>query len=75
LLYTVEKGIYEETPKTGKTRLIKLPKETMDIIKAVSSLVQEQRLLMGIVGKLTRSGKAVTLYLSRKQANQCTPIA
>lgn len=47
LLYTAQKGIYEETTKTGKTRLVKLPQETMDLLKQYQVWYKEQRLLNG----------------------------
>lgn len=33
LLYTVDKGIYESTTKTGADRTIRLPKESMDLLR------------------------------------------
>ena len=33
LLYTPERGVYESTTKTGAERTIKLPKETMDLLR------------------------------------------
>jgi integrase len=47
LLYSAERGIYEGTTKTGKTRMIKLPKETMDLLRQYQVWYKEQRLLNG----------------------------
>ena len=33
LLYTAESGVYEDTTKTGETRFIKIPAETMQLLK------------------------------------------
>lgn len=33
LLYTAESGVYEDTTKTGETRFIKVPTETMQLLK------------------------------------------
>lgn len=33
LLYTAESGVYEDTTKTGETRFIKVPAETMQLLK------------------------------------------
>ena len=33
LLYTAESGIYEDTTKTGEARFIKVPQETIDMLK------------------------------------------
>ena len=47
LLYSTERGIYEETTKTGKTRMVKLPQETMDMLRQYQVWYKEQRLLNG----------------------------
>ena len=33
LLYTAESGVYEDTTKTGETRFVKVPAETMQLLK------------------------------------------
>ena len=47
LLYSAERGIYEETPKTGKSRLVKLPAEAIDLLRQYQVWYKEQRLLNG----------------------------
>lgn len=47
LLYSPEAGIYEETPKTGKTRMIKLPQEAIDLLRQYQVWYKKQRLLNG----------------------------
>ena len=47
LLYTPERGVYESTTKTGAERTIKLPKETMDLLKQYRLWQLETRLANG----------------------------
>ena len=47
LLYSPTKGIYESTPKTGETRLVKVPPETIAILKEYRLHYKKQRLLNG----------------------------
>lgn len=47
LLYTPERGVYESTTKTGAERTIKLPKETMDLLREYRMWQLEIRLANG----------------------------
>lgn len=47
LLYTPERGVYESTTKTGAERTIKLPKETMDLLRQYRIWQLETRLANG----------------------------
>ena len=47
LLYTSERGVYESTTKTGAVRTIKLPKETMDLLRQYRVWQLETRLANG----------------------------
>lgn len=47
LLYTSERGVYESTTKTGAERTIKLPKETMDLLRTYRVWQLETRLVNG----------------------------
>ena len=47
LLYTPERGVYESTTKTGAERTIKLPKETMDLLRQYRVWQLENRLANG----------------------------
>lgn len=47
LLYSPKKGIYEDTTKTRETRFIKLPEETMRLLKDYKQWYVEQRFLNG----------------------------
>lgn len=47
LLYTPDRGVYESTTKTGAERVIKLPKETMDLLREYRLWQLETRLAMG----------------------------
>ncbi len=47
LLYTPERGVYEDTTKTGAERSIKLPKETMDLLRQYKIWQLETRLACG----------------------------
>ncbi len=47
LLYTPERGVYESTTKTGAERTIKLPKETMDLLRQYRVWQLETRLING----------------------------
>ena len=47
LLYTPEKGVYESNTKTGAERTIKLPKETMDLLRQYRVWQLETRLANG----------------------------
>ncbi len=47
LLYTSERGVYESTTKTGAERTIKLPKETMDLLRQYRVWQLETRLANG----------------------------
>lgn len=47
LLYSPEKGIYESTTKTGETRYIKLPAETMQLLKRYRAWHTELRFRNG----------------------------
>ena len=47
LLYTPERGVYESTTKTGAERTIKLPKETMDLLRQYRVWQLETRLANG----------------------------
>lgn len=47
LLYTSERGVYESTTKTGAERTVKLPKETMDLLRQYRVWQLETRLANG----------------------------
>ena len=47
LLYTPDRGVYESTTKTGADRTIKLPKETMDLLRQYRVWQLETRLANG----------------------------
>lgn len=48
ILYTTERGIYEETPKTERSkRYVSLPAETMQLLKKYQLWQYEERLRMG----------------------------
>lgn len=47
LLYTPARGVYESTTKTGADRTIKLPKETMDLLRQYRVWQLETRLANG----------------------------
>ncbi|MGN0983057.1 MAG: tyrosine-type recombinase/integrase [Candidatus Limivicinus sp.] len=47
LLYTAESGIYEDTTKTGETRFIKVPAETMQLLKQYRAYYDGLRLKNG----------------------------
>lgn len=48
ILYTAERGIYEETPKTERSkRYVSLPTETMQLLKKYQLWQYEERLRMG----------------------------
>ena len=47
LLYTPERGVYESTTKTGAERTIKLPKETMDLLRQYRLWQLETRIANG----------------------------
>ena len=47
LLYTPERGVYESTTKTGAERTIKLPKETMDLLRQYRVWQLETRMANG----------------------------
>lgn len=47
LLYTPERGVYESTTKTDAERTIKLPKETMDLLRQYRVWQLETRLACG----------------------------
>lgn len=47
LLYTPERGVYESTTKTDTKRTIKLPKETMDLLRQYRVWQLETRLACG----------------------------
>ena len=47
LLYTPDRGVYESTTKTGAERTIKLPKETMDLLRQYRVWQLETRLANG----------------------------
>lgn len=47
LLYTPDRGVYESTTKTGTDRVIKLPAETMDILRRYRHWQLEIRLASG----------------------------
>ena len=47
LLYTPERGVYESTTKTGAERTIKLPKETMELLKEYRMWQLEAQLANG----------------------------
>lgn len=45
LLYSADCGIYEDSTKTSTTRFIKLPEETMQLLKEYKRWYTEQRIL------------------------------
>ena len=47
LLYTAESGIYEDTTKTGEARYIKVPQETIDLLKMYRSYFDGLRVKNG----------------------------
>lgn len=47
LLYTVDRGVYESTTKTGADRTIRLPKETMDLLRKYKVWQLETRIANG----------------------------
>ena len=47
LLYTPDRSVYESTIKTGADRTIKLPKETMELLRQYKVWQLETRLAMG----------------------------
>lgn len=47
LLYSSKRGIYEDTTKTGTVRFIKLPTETVDLLRQYRRWYLEQRLKNG----------------------------
>ena len=47
LMYTPDRGVYESTTKTGANRTIKLPKETMDLLRSYRLWQMETRLACG----------------------------
>lgn len=47
LLYSSKRGVYEDTPKTNTIRYIKLPEETMALLKQYRSHYNELRLMNG----------------------------
>lgn len=47
LLYTPERGVFESTTKTGVERTIKLPKETMELLRQYRLWQLETRLALG----------------------------
>lgn len=48
ILYTKERGIYEDTPKTESSiRYIKLPKETITLLKQYKKFYNEQKFAIG----------------------------
>ena len=47
LLYTPDRGVYESTTKTGEERTIKLPKETMDLLRQYRLWQLETRFACG----------------------------
>jgi integrase len=47
LLYSAERGIYEETTKTGKTRMVKLPQEAITLLSQYKAWYEKQRKLNG----------------------------
>ncbi len=47
LLYTPERGVYESSTKTGAERIIKLPKETMDLLQQYRLWQLETRIANG----------------------------
>lgn len=47
LLYTPDMGVYESTTKTGAERTIKLPKETMELLREYRLWQLETRLALG----------------------------
>lgn len=47
LLYTAESGIYEDTTKTGETRFIKIPAETIQLLKQYRSYYDGLRVKNG----------------------------
>ena len=47
LNYTPERGVYEDTTKTGEGRTIRLPKETMELLRRYQAWQEETRLDCG----------------------------
>ena len=47
ILYSPDRGIYESSTKTGNVRFIKLPQETMELLREYRVWYNEQRLLNG----------------------------
>ena len=47
LTYTPQRGVYESTTKTEDQRVIKLPKETMELLREYRHRQLEERLLLG----------------------------
>lgn len=47
LRYSKARGIYEETPKTGETRFISIPAETVDLLRQHQEAQEELRQLNG----------------------------
>ncbi len=54
ILYSPDRGIYESSTKTGNVRFIKLPQETMELLREYRVWYNEQRLLNG--DRWTESG-------------------
>lgn len=54
ILYSPDRGIYESSTKTGNVRFIKLPQETMELLRQYRVWYNEQRLLNG--DRWTESG-------------------
>ncbi len=47
LLYSQEVGYYESTTKTGKSRIIPLPEETLDLLRKHKEAQEEMKQIMG----------------------------
>ena len=47
LLYSPKRGVYESTTKTGATRIIRLPKETMQLLRQYRAWQNSMRLACG----------------------------
>lgn len=45
LLYATDRGVYEDTTKTSTTRFIKLPEETMQLLREYKKWYSEQRIM------------------------------
>lgn len=58
VLYSPDRGIYESSTKTGNVRFIKLPQETMELMREYRLWHNEQRLLNG--DRWTESGYMFT---------------